>query len=156
MVFFYWYYYCWFWSILVSSKATKTISLRLILSSQSTKKHDNHQVTIAVPDVGDNANGQLHHHLVGEKPRFCLYFGKGLINQWLSRFQGPSAQASFEEEQGPVEIPGDSSNEWHHGILWFYFHHHFSQTKLDCCVDSVYAWALGGHWNVFFLFWSCG
>ena len=55
--------------------------LRLILSSQSTKKHDNHQVTIAVPDVGDNANGQLHHHLVGEKPRFCLYFGKGLINQ---------------------------------------------------------------------------
>ena len=48
--------------------------LRLILSSQSTKKHDNHQVTIAVPDVGDNANGQLHHHLVGEKPRSEFLF----------------------------------------------------------------------------------
>ena len=28
------------------------------------------QVTIAVPDVGEDANGQPHHHLVGEKPRY--------------------------------------------------------------------------------------
>jgi len=31
-----------------------------------------HKVTIAVPDVGDDANGQPHHHLVGEKPRVLL------------------------------------------------------------------------------------
>ena len=27
-------------------------------------------MTIAVPDVGEDANGQPHHHLVGEKPRY--------------------------------------------------------------------------------------
>ena len=36
----------------------------------SSSKNQHHQVTIAVPDVGDDANGQPHHHLVGEKPRY--------------------------------------------------------------------------------------
>ena len=76
-------------------------------------------MTIAVPDVGDDANGQPHHHLVGEKPRydhddddqlslsvrFSPIFKYGSITD-QSGFQGPSAQAAIEEEQGPLEIPG--------------------------------------------------
>ena len=83
------------------------------------------QVTIAVPDVGEDANGQPHHHLVGEKPRYdqdeddqLRYQIFSYFHIWKAQsakygsftdqsgFQGPSAEAAIEEEQGPLEIPG--------------------------------------------------
>ena len=90
--------------------------------------HDHDQVTIAVPDVGEDANGQPHHHLVGEKPRYdhdqddqLKYQIFSYFHNWKARsakhgsftdqsgFQGPSTQAAIEEEQGPLEISGTQS-----------------------------------------------
>ena len=46
------------------------------VKGQHDKEHqdepDHPQVTIAVPDVGEENSGQAHHHLIGEKPRWPI------------------------------------------------------------------------------------
>ena len=46
------------------------------VKGQHDKEHQDEQVhpqvTIAVPDVGEENSGQAHHHLIGEKPRWPI------------------------------------------------------------------------------------
>ena len=96
------------------------------------------QVTIAVPDVGEENTGQAHHHLIGEKPRwpniFTLFnfeestpFGsfESNVDDPLG-FQGPPAQAAVEKEQGSSQIPGLTIHP--HPHLYHQNHNKFSSS----------------------------
>ena len=102
------------------------------VKGQHDKEHQDEQVhpqvTIAVPDAGEENSSQAHHHLIGEKPRWPILltlFNFEESTLWSSEsklmtllvFQGPPAQAAVEKEQGSSQIPG----------LTIYPHPHYHQ-----------------------------
>ena len=96
------------------------------------------QVTIAVPDVGEENSGQAHHHLIGEKPRWPIILTLfnfeesapfGVLKAKLMTllvFQGPPAQAAVEKEQGSSQIPGLTIHP--HPHLYHHNHNKFSSS----------------------------
>ena len=111
------------------------------------------QVTIAVPDVGEENTGQGHHHLIGEKPRwpniFTLFnfeestpFGsfESNVDDPLG-FQGPPAQATVEKEQGSSQIPGLAIHPCPHHHQTFRFHF-TSQLTLNLFPSSTFSYPI--------------